>query len=94
LSERHGDAADDAPKSTERRQIADACAALWNSRNVDACLSENVLGELAVLTGDTIAARRHFTESIALCERTAARPFLALSRTALARRDASEAPLG
>ncbi|HWO17520.1 MAG TPA: hypothetical protein VNO30_02050, partial [Kofleriaceae bacterium] len=44
-----------------------------------------LLGELALLVGDTAAARRHFEDSIALCRRIGARPFLALSVAALER---------
>ena len=44
-----------------------------------------LLGELALLTGDTAVARRHFEESIALCRQIGARPFLELSVAALDR---------
>jgi predicted Ser/Thr protein kinase/tetratricopeptide (TPR) repeat protein len=50
-----------------------------------------LLGELALLTGDTATARRHFEESIALCRQIGARPFLELSVAALERcADASQ----
>jgi predicted Ser/Thr protein kinase len=44
-----------------------------------------LLGELALLAGDTAGARRHLEDSIALCRNIGARPFLELSLSALDR---------
>src|SRR5262249_55415394 len=44
-----------------------------------------LLGELALLSGDELRARRHLEESIALCQGIGARPFLDLSIATLER---------
>jgi hypothetical protein len=59
----------------------------WSATGVAFAIgpAPRLLGELALLAGDAARARRHLEESIALCRRIGARPFLELSVAALER---------
>jgi hypothetical protein len=70
------------------RQTMGHCAGVhfgWSALGVAFMFgpAPRLLGELALLAGDAAGARRHFEESVALCRRIGARPFLERSLAAL-----------